>query len=108
MPRYNPDRSWKGRSWRNGEAARDPREVEAIILPYTHTDPNGHFVIPPFLRERRVVVATLATASALFNHGISGGHFDLVVVDEAGYAMEPEIVAVLAPLRIAQVVVCVC
>jgi helicase MOV-10 len=88
--------------------SRDPDEVEASVLPYTHTDNHGHFVIPPFLRERRVVVATLATASGLFNHGISGGHFDLVVVDEAGYAMEPEIVAVLAPLRIAQVVVCVC
>ena len=88
--------------------SRDPHEVEASVLPYTHTDDDGHFVIPPFLRERRVVVATLATASGLFNHGISGGHFDLVVIDEAGYAMEPEIVAVLAPLHIAQVVVCVC
>ncbi len=88
--------------------SRDPHEVEASVLPYTHTDDDGHFVIPPFLCEGRVVVATLATASGLFNHGISGGHFDLVVIDEAGYAMEPEIVAVLAPLRIAQVVVCVC
>jgi helicase MOV-10 len=88
--------------------SRDPHEVEASVMPYTHMDDDGHFVIPPFLRERRVVVATLATASGLFNHGISGGHFDLVVIDEAGYAMEPEIVAVLAPLRIAQVVVCVC
>ncbi len=88
--------------------SRDPREVEASILPYTHTDPDGHFVLPPFLCEKRVVVATLSTASGLFNHGIPGGHFDLVVIDEAGYAMEPEIVAVLAPLRISQVVVCVC
>jgi helicase MOV-10 len=90
--------------------SRDPREVEASILPYTHTDPSGHFVIPSLevLQEKRVIVATLSTASGLFNHDIQGGHFDLVVIDEAGYAMEPEIVAVLAPLRISQVVVCVC
>ena len=88
--------------------SRDPHEVEASVVPYTHKDQDGHFVIPPFLCEKRVVVATLSTASGLFNHGIPGGHFDLVVVDEAGYAMEPEIVAVLAPLRIPQVVVCVC
>ncbi len=90
--------------------SRDPREVEASILPYTHTDPSGHFVIPSLevLQEKRAIVATLSTASGLFNHDIQGGHFDLVVIDEAGYAMEPEIVAVLAPLRISQVVVCVC
>ena len=90
--------------------SRDISEVEASVRPYTLTDPDGHFVIPPFevLREKRVIVATLSTASGLFNHDVPGGHFDLVVVDEAGYAMEPEIVAVLGPLRIPQVVVCVC
>jgi superfamily I DNA and/or RNA helicase len=39
----------------------------------------------------------------LVNVGLAAGNFDLIVVDEAGQAMEPEIVAVLAPLKIPQV-----
>jgi len=39
----------------------------------------------------------------LVNVGLAAGHFDLIVIDEAGQAMEPEIVAVLAPLKIPQV-----
>jgi hypothetical protein len=35
---------------------------------------------------------------------LAEGHFDLIVIDEAGQAMEPQIVAVIAPLKIPQVI----
>lgn len=85
--------------------SRNPRDVDPEVLPYTQQE-DGHFVMPPItkIQDKRVVVATLATASRLVNVGLAAGHFDLIVIDEAGQAMEPEIVAVLAPLKIPQVV----
>jgi len=46
----------------------------------------------------------ISTILRLVNVGLAEGHFNLIVVDEAGQAMEPEIVAVLAPLKIPQVI----
>jgi hypothetical protein len=42
------------------------------------------------LLKKQVVVATLSTASKLRNNGVKNGHFDMVIIDEAGQAMEPE------------------
>lgn len=42
------------------------------------------------LLKKQVVVATLSTASKLRNNGVMNGHFDMVIIDEAGQAMEPE------------------
>ena len=83
--------------------SRDPRDVESSLLPYTHRE-DDQFTTPSLatIEEKRVVVATLATASRLVNVGVAPRHFDLIVVDEAGQAMEPEIVAVVAPLNIPQ------
>ena len=85
--------------------SRNPSEVDRRVLPYTNQE-NGQFVEPQLstIEQKKIVVATLATASRLFNIGVRPGHFDLIVIDEAGQAMEPEIVAVLAPLQIPQVV----
>ena len=45
-----------------------------------------------------VVVATLNTASKLYNQGVPRGHFDMICVDEAGQAIEPEAVAPVAAM----------
>ena len=50
------------------------------------------------LLVKQVVVATLSTASKLRNNGVKNGHFDMVIIDEAGQAMEPEAVAPVACL----------
>jgi helicase MOV-10 len=44
--------------------SRNPRDVDPNVLPYTNQE-QGHFVMPPIakMKEKRVVVATLATAS---------------------------------------------
>ena len=83
---------------------RKPSDVEPRVLPYTYSE-QGEFVVPPLatIEEKRVVVATLSMAAKLINFGVSPGHFGLIVVDEAGQAMEPEIVSAVAPLQIPQV-----
>lgn len=45
-----------------------------------------------------VLVATLCMAAHLHNLGVPRGHFGLIVIDEAGQAMEPEAVAPVAGL----------
>ena len=44
--------------------SRNPRDVDPKVVPYTNQE-QGHFVMPPIakMKEKRVVVATLATAS---------------------------------------------
>lgn len=46
----------------------------------------------------RIVVSTVNLAARFSYWGISRGHFDVLVVDEAGYATEPEVVSVAAGL----------
>ena len=43
------------------------------------------------LLSKAVVVTTLCTAGKLWNMGVPRGHFDLMVIDEAGQALEPEV-----------------
>ena len=45
-----------------------------------------------------VVIATLSTAGKLTNAGVPRGHFDLLVIDEAAQALEPEALAPVATL----------
>jgi hypothetical protein len=44
--------------------SRNPRDVDPKVVPYTNQE-LGRFVMPPIakMKEKRVVVATLATAS---------------------------------------------
>eukprot|EP00038_Savillea_parva_P009873 m.186395 g.186395 ORF g.186395 m.186395 type:complete len:464 (+) comp16756_c0_seq1:295-1686(+) len=60
-----------------------------------------HFTMPTLadLKDKRVVVSTLSIASKLsYALNTPRGFFDLIVMDEAGQAPEPEAVAVLASL----------
>ena len=59
---------------------------------------DGHFATPRLeaLLRYRVVVATCCMAAKLHHHGVPRGHFGAVLVDEAGNAFEPEVVAAFA------------
>ncbi|KZS97367.1 P-loop containing nucleoside triphosphate hydrolase protein [Sistotremastrum niveocremeum HHB9708] len=54
---------------------------------------NGHFTIPDLsaLKRFRVIVSTCISASLPFAVGMPRGHFSHIFVDEAGQALEPEI-----------------
>eukprot|EP00966_Prymnesium_polylepis_P036905 856209-Prymnesium_polylepis.1 len=77
------------------------REVGAEFLKFTNfSAKTSEFADPPLeeVLKKRVVVATLTVAGKLVNMGVPRGHFDVVVVDEAGQALEPETVAPAASL----------
>ncbi|KZS94817.1 P-loop containing nucleoside triphosphate hydrolase protein, partial [Sistotremastrum niveocremeum HHB9708] len=56
-------------------------------------DEGDHFICPPIedLKKFRVVVTTCASACQPWTFGIDPGHFTHIFIDEAGQAMEPEI-----------------
>ena len=81
--------------------SRDVRECKPSQLKYTNWDPPGsEFKELPLaeMLKKRVLVATLCTAGKLASLGVPRGHFDLIVVDEAGQSIEPETIAPAAAL----------
>jgi DNA polymerase III delta prime subunit len=50
------------------------------------------------VRAARIVVSTVNLAARISYWGVQRGHFDVICVDEAGHATEPEVVAVVASL----------
>jgi helicase MOV-10 len=71
-------------------------DLPESIRKYTNWDAAaGGFVVPELeeLLKTTVVVATLTKAAGLVNEGVPRGHFDLIVVDEAGQAFEAEAMA---------------
>ena len=83
---------------------RDRRDIDAAVLRHVHGDEAGGASSsrgPPLraLLAARVVVATLSAAAKLhLDPGVPRGHFGVIVIDEAGHALEPEAVAPVATL----------
>ena len=83
---------------------RDRRDIDAAVLRHVHGDEAGGTSSsrgPPLraLLAARVVVATLSAAAKLhLDPGVPRGHFGVIVIDEAGHALEPEAVAPVATL----------
>ncbi len=78
--------------------SRDRQTVPSDILKYAHySDEEDGFVIPPenVVKQKRVVCVTISTGAKLPFHNILG-HFSHVFIDEAGHAMEPEIISCFA------------
>ena len=81
--------------------SRAKRDVSDEVMRFCKWDEAERaFQIPKLadISSKRVVVCTLSMAAKLHNRGLLRGHFDLVVVDEAGQALEPEAVAPVAAL----------
>ena len=71
-----------------------------------YDDAAGAFAIPSrnALSAFRVVVSTCCSAALIRAAGVPEGHFTHVFVDEAGHAVEPELLIPLMAARGAQVV----
>lgn len=80
---------------------RAVKDVNVSLLKYTNFDlKTSVFAESPVeeILQKQVVVATLTTVGKLVNAGVPRGHFDVIFVDEAGQALEPETVAAPASL----------
>ena len=98
----------RGEMLRLNAWSRDVREVPAAVRPYTTlpvqgaaaAGPSQGFPLPPLsaVLSAGVVVATCSMGAKLHNLGVPRGHFDVILVDEAGHAWEPEALACLSPL----------
>ena len=66
---------------------------EAVLRVSNWSEVEQAFVTPcaESLMSKAVVVSTLSVAGKLGNMGVPRGHFDLIVIDEAGQALEPEV-----------------
>lgn len=81
--------------------SRSVKEVPADVLGFSnYSEPMGVFSTPNVdeILSKSIVVATLSTAGKLTNIGVPRGHFDLILIDESGQALEPEAVAPVATL----------
>jgi helicase MOV-10 len=72
--------------------SRHKEQVPDELQPFTVTNADGHFSVPPVaaLRRFRVIVSTCVSASMPYGIGIARGHFSHLFFDEAGQATEPE------------------
>jgi hypothetical protein len=81
---------------------RHHNEVPERVRPFTQGYDDVKRCYPSVTREdllkKRIVVATLSMGGSLYNLGVPRGAFDLIVIDEAGQAMEPEAIACVAGL----------
>jgi len=81
---------------------RNRNEVPEAVRQFTQEYDHGQRCYPAVelkdLQRKRVIVATLSMGGSLYNLGVERGAFDLVVIDEAGQAMEPEAIASVASL----------
>jgi helicase MOV-10 len=62
------------------------------LRPYTFTQADGHFSVPPMdrLKNFKVIVSTCVSASVFSGIGMARGHFSHIFIDEVGQATEPE------------------
>jgi helicase MOV-10 len=83
--------------------SRSRRDVPADLVENNLTNFNweeGTFDSPTLqaICKPLVVVATLTKAAGFMNDGVPRGHFDMIMIDEAGQAIEQEAIAAAACL----------
>jgi superfamily I DNA and/or RNA helicase len=96
-----PDPKLKTRAELLRLVAHSRSDVPASIKKLTNWDDRSEAFESPALAELLkpiVVIATCAKAGELWNLGVERGHFDLILIDEAGQALEPEVMAPIAAL----------
>lgn len=72
--------------------------VPSAIRQYVPKEGCDNDALLKDIMSASIVVSTLNLASKFSFWGIPNGHFDVMVVDEAGQAMEPEIISVASSL----------
>jgi superfamily I DNA and/or RNA helicase len=75
-------------------------QVPEAVRPYCSKDDWGPQKLIQTMKKVQIVVATVNLAARFTNlgEGLQKGHFDVVCIDEAGHATEPEVIGVIAPL----------
>ena len=78
---------------------RNRRDVTDDVFDFC-TFKDGSFQTPELERlvGFRIIVATLAMASKLYNMGVTRQHFGSIFIDECGQCTEPDVLSVLGPL----------
>ncbi|KDQ06471.1 hypothetical protein BOTBODRAFT_121476 [Botryobasidium botryosum FD-172 SS1] len=73
--------------------SRSPQNVPEDLLPFTCVNAAGIFTVPNkgHVAKFRVVVSTCVTACVPFGIGVRKGNYSHIFIDEAGQAMEPEV-----------------
>lgn len=71
---------------------RDYNAISGLVMEYSIYDKTkgGFFLNNAKIRQRKVVVCTLATSAKLYHDGIYSNEFSHVFIDEAGHAIEQE------------------
>lgn len=74
-------------------------QVPGAVRPYCHEGIECSALVST-LKPYQIVVTTVAMGARLFclGTGVKRGHFDVIAVDEACHAIEPEVVAVAATM----------
>ncbi|GKY99097.1 hypothetical protein MPSEU_000865200 [Mayamaea pseudoterrestris] len=76
--------------------SRSMESVPSAILPYvTVGGPNVQEILS---EQTRIVVSTVNLAARFSYLGVAKGCFDVLMIDEAGHATEPEVIAVMASI----------
>lgn len=78
---------------------RPVNEVSSIVRPYVQQGLESQ-ELPSKIMTFQIVVSTVNLAARFWciGDGVKKGYFDVLCVDEAGHATEPEVIAVAAPL----------
>ncbi|XP_056319481.1 putative helicase mov-10-B.1 [Danio aesculapii] len=80
-------------------SSRNPKDIPKVLE--NNSNVEGDTIIFPCkedLMTYKIVVCTLVTAGRLVSGGFPVGHFSHIFVDEAGHAVEPEIIISVAGL----------
>jgi helicase MOV-10 len=78
--------------------SRSFNDVPESLREYCNWDAHAEsFYTPPVeqLHLNAVVVCTCFAGGRLYNKGVRPGHFECIVIDEAGHATEPELLAAI-------------
>ena len=82
----------------NAPSRTKTKDIPAKVLENTFIGEHGAFAVHPLekIKSFRVIVCTCISASVLHGIGLAAGHFSHIFVDEAGQALESE---VMIPLQ---------
>ena len=76
-------------------------QVPVPVKPYVREGVEPREIIPQLLSKQvQIVVSTLSLTARLWctGEGVPKDHFDVLCVDEAGHATEPEVIGVAATM----------
>jgi helicase MOV-10 len=79
--------------FRLNATSREFKSLPTTLRPFSLYNDNKVFATPTLesLSKYRIVVSTCVSAGIPYGLGVRRGHFNYIFIDEAGQAMEPEV-----------------